>query len=144
MIWFVAANTSSCRIFEYDKKPKKLTLITDLYHGESKLKDSDLVSDRPGHYKSDGSSRGAFSPHEEPREVEIEHFSREIAKVLDTGRKANQYETLIIAIPPHMNGLLHQHLDIQVKNCIANNIIKDYTHLKETEILDALKRDIEH
>lgn len=142
MIWLVITNTSACRIFEYQKKEKKLSLIRELFHPESKLKGMDLMTDGPGHYKTDGSGRGSYMPHEEPKEIEIEQFAREIAHVLDHGKATNQFQDLILVIPPHMNGLIHQHLDHQLKNCVLNNIVKDYTHLKEHEILGTLTKDI--
>lgn len=142
MIWIVITNSNACRIFEYQKKEKKISLIKELFHGASKLKGIDLVSDGPGHYKTDGSARGTFSPRETPKENEIEQFSQEIAQVLDHGRTTNQFKDLILVIPPHMNGLIHQHLDHPLKNCIIDNIVKDYTHLKEHEILDTLMGDM--
>lgn len=141
MVWLVTANTNSCRIFSYEKNPNTLTLVKEMNHPASKLKSFDLASDGPGHYKSDGSSRGTFSPNETPKENEINFFSREIAKALDAARRQNAYRSLVFAIPPHMNGLIHEHLENHVKDCIISNIKKDYTHLKEHEILDALKKD---
>lgn len=141
MIWIITANTNSCRIFNYENKMKKLTLVTELNHAESRLKNIDLVSDRPGHYKSRGATRGAFSAHEEPREVEIENFSREIAKRLDAGKKTNQYATLILVALPHMIGLILQHLDHHTKACITADIKKDFTALTDREILEAIKSE---
>jgi len=138
MIWLIAANTNSCRIFLYDKKSKKLTLIKELNHAESKLKGTDLTSDGPGHYQTSNSARGAYSPREEAQENEIKFFSRQIAKELDVGRKSNSFDKLILAVPPHMNGLIQQHMDSHLKDCITNNIKKDFTHLKEKDILESL------
>jgi protein required for attachment to host cells len=142
MIWVVTANTNRCRIFNYDMNPHQLTLVKELHHEEAVLKDSDLVSDKPGHYKTSGPTHGSFSPHEEPKTVEREVFAREIAKELDNNRKQNQYKKLIMVIPPYMNGLVHQHLDKHVKECITHNLNKDYSYLKEHEILDTLKHDL--
>ena len=142
MVWVVTANTNRCRIFNYVKNPNQLTLVKELYHEASTLKDSDLVSDRPGHFKTRGTSRGAFSPHEEPKTVEIEVFARQIAKELDSNRRQNKYDTLILVIPPQMNGLVHQHLDKHVKECVSHNLNKDYSFLKEHEIVETLKQDL--
>src|SRR5271154_5112762 len=106
MTWLVTANTNNCRIFNYEKKLKKLTLIKELNHPESRLKGIDLTSDKPGHYRSDGSAHGAYSPHEEAKENEVIFFSHQIVKELDAARKTNQFKELILAVPPHMNGLI--------------------------------------
>lgn len=141
MTWLVTANSNSCRIFNYQLNPMQISLIKEITHEESRQKGSDLISDRPGHYKSGTVNRGSFATNEDPKSIEYDNFAREIAKELDKGRRANQYQNLILAMPPHMNGLLHQHLDSHVEKSVTHNIVKDYTHLKETEILDALKRD---
>lgn len=141
MTWLITANTNSCRIFQYDKKSKSLTLVKELIHNESRLKGIDLESDKPGHYLTTSSAHGTFQPHKEPKEIEVDHFAQNIAKELDQGRRTNQYEKLILAIPPHMHGLLNQHLESHVKNCINLNINKDYTHLTEKEILEAMKKN---
>jgi protein required for attachment to host cells len=137
-MWFITANTNSCRIFNYEKKTKKLTLIKELNNPLGKLKGSEIVTDRPGHYNTQGGARGAYSAHETPKENEAEHFSQEIAKELDNGRRANQYNELILAAQPHMSGLINMHLDTHVKQCITNNVIKDFMHLSEPELLKAL------
>lgn len=141
MTWLVTANSNSCRIFQYENKPVKINLIKEITHQESRLKGTDLITDRPGHYKSSSVNRGSFAADETPHQIETDIFAREIAKELDKGKRTNQYQKLILAMAPQMSGLLHQHLDEQVEKTVINNIIKDYSHLKESEILEALKRD---
>lgn len=143
MIWFVAANTNSCRIFVLNKKDKTLTLVDDLLHPESKLKSSDITSDRPGHYATFSGGRGAYVQREDPKEIEIDVFAREIAKALDQGRRKEEYQHLILAAQPHMNGLIQKHLDVHVKECITHYLNKDYTHLKNHELFDVLQRDLD-
>ncbi|HEX4046002.1 MAG TPA: host attachment protein [Gammaproteobacteria bacterium] len=140
MIWVVTANTNECRIYSYEKNHAHLVLLKEIAHPELKLKTSDtLTTDKPGHYRANDSARGAYSPHTEPKEVEIAHFSKEIAEELDKGRNANAYEKLIIITPPHMNGLLFQHLNKHVQKMVVNNIQKDLQHLNDREIIDFLK-----
>lgn len=137
MIWLTVANTNTCRIYNYDRKNKDLTLVKNLIHPESILKNQDLRSDKPGHYKGSDTTRGAFEPREEAKEIEIDRFSLEIARELDQGRKNHEFKNLIIAAAPHMNGLIHQHLDKHLKEC-TQTILKDYTHLSDNEILEKL------
>lgn len=137
-MWFITANTNSCRIFNYDKKSKNISLIKEIHNPLGKLKSSEITTDRPGHFSTDTGARGAFEPHEDPKENEAEHFSQEIAKELDIGKRTNQYSELIVAAQPHMSGLINMHLDKQVKESITNNVKKDYTHLSESELLKIL------
>lgn len=139
MMWFIAANTNSCRIFQYKKNPAELTLVKELNNPLAKMKGSDLISDRPGHFGAEGGARGAFVGHSDPQEVEVDKFSLEIAKELDVGRRANQYTQLFISAQPHMSGCINKHLGSHVKECIVNNVHKDYTQLNEAELLTMLK-----
>lgn len=138
MRWVIVANSSSCRIFDYSKANKTLTLIKELYHPESKLKGIDLVSDGPGHYGTGGVARGKYQPREEPQEAEANVFAREIAELLDADRRANQYKDLILFAPPHMTGLLQKHFNSHVKDFISESYNKDYGYFTEPEILQAL------
>jgi protein required for attachment to host cells len=134
-MWFIAANTNSCRIFDYEKKSKSLTLVKELHNPLGKLKSSEITTDRPGHYGMNDGARGAFVAHDDPKEIEADHFSMAIAKELDNGRRHNQYKELILAAQPHMSGLINMHLDSHVKDLIISNVKKDFTHLTEAELL---------
>ena len=140
MIWVVIANSNDSRIYHYDKNHSHLTLIKEINHPELKLKTSEIfTSDRPGKYKSNNSAHGAYSPHMDPKEVEIDKFSREIALELNKGRNAHAYDKLILITPPHMNGLIYKHLNQHVKNLVINNIQKDLQHFNDHELLNFLK-----
>ncbi|CEG57278.1 host attachment protein [Legionella fallonii] len=136
--WVLITDSNDCRIYQYIKKPHQLTLIKEIKHPENKLRDTDLTSDKPGHYGTSSSARGAFSQQTDPKEIKIEDFSRSIAKELDSDRNTNAYEKLIVIAPPHMNGLLFQHINKHVKELITHNIEKDLLHLKEHELLEFL------
>ncbi|MDP3559104.1 MAG: host attachment protein [Legionellaceae bacterium] len=133
--WVLATNTNMCRLYCYSKRLDQLTLLKEIQHPENKLRDSELTSDKPGHYQTSGTARGAYSQRTDPKEIKIEDFSREIAKELNCGRSANTYEHLIVSAAPHMNGLLFQHLNKHVKNLVTHNIKKDVMHFNERELL---------
>lgn len=140
MVWVVTADTARCRIYQYHKKPASLELIKELTHPKSQLKGKDLTTDKTGHYKTPSGSRGAFSsrPSEEPKEIEADIFSREIAHELEKAQNNHQYKTLIMTALPHMQGLLNAHLKPQVKNAIIKSINKDYMHMSTKEVLEDL------
>jgi protein required for attachment to host cells len=140
MIWVVNSNSNVCRIYDYQKKAGKLILLKEINHPENRMKTGEfLTSDKPGHYQSSNAAHGTFAPHSDPKEVAIDQFSREIAKELDHGRKTNIYDKLILINPPHMNGLIHLHLDKHVKELVMHNIPKDLLHLPDHELLDYLQ-----
>lgn len=140
--WVLVSNTNCCRLYKYDKNPGHLTLLKELNHPENKLRDIDLVADRPGHYSSSGDARGAFTQPNDPKEIKIDDFSREIAKELDHCR--NSYSKLIIIAPPRMDGLIHKHLNKHVDNLVSHDIKKDLMHLKEKELLAYLHENTQY
>ena len=140
MIFVINTNSNTCKIYHYNKSPAQLTLLKELKHPESRLQDKNLTSGKPGKYRSDtAGSGGAFTQRTDPKENEIDNFSREIAKEIDHGRIKKDFEKLILIAPPHMTGLLFQHLNKHAKELIINHIQKDLQHLKDHELLDFLK-----
>lgn len=140
MIWVLNANSNTCRIYQYDKHPAKITLVKEIQHPENRLKKSEyLTSDKPGRYRTDNSTGGAYSPPTDPKEVEIEHFAREIAGELNQGRNSNAYKKLIMITTPHMAGLLAQHMDKHVKELVNHKIQKDVVHLTDHELLEFVR-----
>ena len=145
MIWVVTADTNTCRIYSYEKNHSKLSLLKEVDHPELRQKSSDfLTSERPGHYHKGESARGAYSPDTDPKEVEIENFSREITAELDKGRKANSFDKLILIAAPHMHGLLNMHLNKHVKELVINNIQKDLQHLNGHDLVEFLKNHAQY
>ena len=145
MTWIVTANSNQCCIYQLGKNVDNATLIKEINHAENKLKKGDhLTSDKPGRYQTDGAAGGSYSPHTDPKTVEVANFAREIAHELNSGRTANAYQHLVIITSPHMNGLLHQHLDKHVKALIINEIQKDVMPLSPHELIDFLKKNKVH
>lgn len=139
MIWVINTNTNACRIYNYIKHPPQLILFKEITHPENKLKNIDLTSDKPGHYKTRDPSRGSYSPRHQAKENEIDKFSREIALELNKERKDKDYEKIILIAPPHMMGLLLKHFNKHVRELISNQITKDLFHYTESELLSFLR-----
>lgn len=135
----INANAASCRIYHYTKQPLKLTLLKEILHPENRLKDSDIYSDRNGHYQGGESSRGAYSPHMDAKAVLLDNFAREITHELNHERLKNGLDGIVIIAPPHMDGLLYQHLDKNTKGMVRHNIKKDLLHLQDKALLDFLQ-----
>jgi protein required for attachment to host cells len=138
--WVLALNSSVCRIYKLSTKPYQVTLLKEILHPESKLRDIELTSDKPGHYKAGGAAHGAFSQQTDPKEIQLDDFSRQIADVLDHGRNTEAYNQLIVVALPHMDGLLFQHINKHVKDLVTHNIKHDVLNLTEHELLDFLQQ----
>jgi len=135
----VNTNSNTCRFYHFDHHPTQLTLLKEIQHPENKLKNIDITSDRQGHYKASSDGRGAYSPHMDAKDVEIDNFSREIATELNQERLKNNCEGIIMIALPHMKGLIFQHLNKHVKEMVLNNFEKDLLNLKEEELIDFLQ-----
>lgn len=128
--WLIISNACHVQIYSSDKVEKdmdiNLTLIKELHHPESSLKRQELDSDKPGHYKSSPSRRGAYEQHSDAKELEKDKFAREISQLLKKAKLAKQFKDLILVMPAHFHGLLEPHLSKEVKDSIIKIIHKDY------------------
>lgn len=137
MSWIILANGNMYRIYNYEESHRELTLLKEMQHPESKEKISDLMTDKPGHYKTREGSRGSFSPHSDPHENEIDAFLQTLAKEIETGRVTNQYNDIILIAPSHINGMLSKHINKHTK--VSGQILKDYTNFTQKELLNYLR-----
>lgn len=137
--WILIANACQARLFEAEKTYRQMRLITEFSHPESREKVTDLVIDNRGRYHDTKSSpAGVYDVPTNPKEVEAERFAHELAKKLDTGRTHNEYVNLVLIAPSHFQGLLNKCCKNQVKERIINTIDKDYTKLKQPQLLKYL------
>ncbi len=140
--WIVVANASRGRLYENAGIGKGLTLLSEFEHPESRMKNGDLVSDRPGYMQSVGNGHGSRQPATEPKQHEAEQFAHEIARVLESGRNQNKYERLILVASPSFLGLLKSKLPDQVRGTVSDTIEKDYTQVTEKELAKHLEHCI--
>lgn len=137
MDWVIVSNSNNCRLFEHNKRPKRLNLLKELHFPSSRKKRIDLTADRPGRYATSTAVRGTYDE-ADAKEIEAEKFATKVARLIDGGRKKKSYNHLTVFAPAHMIGLINKHIANNLQN-FANTIKKDYSHLSETEILDLLK-----
>lgn len=136
--WLIVANSSLARIFKVEKK-QALVEVEVLEHPESRLKVSDLVSDRPGRdFESFGAARHALEPTTNPKQQEFANFAKDIALYLDKARLEGQFNRLYVAASPSFLGLLRQHIPNSTLELVGGEVDKDMTHMKPTEIVSHL------
>jgi protein required for attachment to host cells len=117
MFWVVNYNAVECHIYLYEKNAQKLTLVKEL---------------------KDAKNRG----HKDPKEVEIDHFTREIAALLEQGRNNHEYEELVVIGPPHLNGLLFKHVSKYVKEMVKLELQKDLQNISNRDLLEFLQKNL--
>lgn len=138
--WILVANSATAKILATDNlRTGELEIVDEFSHPESRKKSSDLVSDKPGHYKTDVGVRGAYSDADH-KEVEMDHFALELVHKLKAGLHQNQYKNLIIVASSHFYGVIKKHF--HEHKIEINHIAKDYTKYTILELRDALREKL--
>ncbi|EDP46114.1 host attachment protein [Rickettsiella grylli] len=141
MIWVIRLNSSLCHVHSYEPKNHTLSLLKNFENPSAKLKESDLVSDRPGHYQTMHSAKGAYEPPTSPHEAELDQFTKNIAHFLKKSLDNHQYTQLILCAAPHAGGILLNHLDKQVTHVLLVNIKKNFVGEDDAVLINYLKEN---
>lgn len=139
--WVLVADASRARLFQYDGFGAAIKLLKEWTHDGSRLKNHDLLSDRPGRvmqshggpHPGHGSHSGMEKAHS-PKEVEHEHFARELQHELEHSLSVNAYGRLILVANPEFLGMLRHVASPQVLKHTVASLDKDYTTLGMTEL----------
>jgi protein required for attachment to host cells len=132
--WVVLAGASGAKVYEHHRHGKNFKLQHELSHPEGRLKVHDLVTDKPGHYGA-GAATGAFTQDHDPKDNENTRFAKEVADYLDHARATNQFDELIVIMPPHFYGLFEKHMHDPLQKKVVRHIMKDYMNFSEHELL---------
>lgn len=136
--WILVSNASSGKILKNTGPNKGLEIVKEFEHPQSRGKNADLVSDRPGHNPGAGNGHGSFVPATSPKEHEADVFALELARELDSGRVANQFARLVLVAPPAFLGQLNRRLNDAVKGLVSDSLEKDYTRASDKELAQHL------
>jgi protein required for attachment to host cells len=138
--WIIVANSSIGYLYQTDNlRNNDITLIKELSHPQSREKGIDILTDRPGHFNTNHAARSAYEK-VDPKEMESDHFSRELVSLLNHGYNNHEFEQVILVAAPHFYGLINKHLNFHLDKIV--HIPKDYTKLKAQELLDALRKHL--
>lgn len=137
--WILVTDASRARLFAGQKKNQPWELLQTLTHPESREREQDLVTDRPGHNQQSGSyHHSRMEPPTSPKEIEHGLFAKELAHLLEKGLQNHSYHNLLIVAAPRFLGMLRDALGEQVKKHIHTTIDKDYTHLSNADLQERL------
>ena len=151
--WVLISDASRARLFSIERPGLPLQLVQEFEHPESRAANQDLASDRPGRVQQSGQSHGpmagpskgsrsAAEPQTTPKEVEHQHFARELAAALYKGATGNAYTHLVLAAPPQFLGLLREFIDETVRKRVTASMHKDYTHLDLRELTERVQESL--
>lgn len=141
--WLVIANSAHALVYDITQTAPKVPHyhpIKEFFHQESRLKTSELVDDKNGHYQSSSTARGGYESSTNPHEKEIQQFARELAHYLDAERTHNHYKHLIICAGPHFHSLLNNAMTKQTALLVKKHIEKDYIPLPTAQLHDIVEK----
>jgi len=141
--WILLADAASARLYASGERPGDWTLLRELQHPESRMRPSELLSDKPGRVKQSTGSRAAMEPHSPRKKVEAERFAREIAQALDESVVSGACERLVLVAPPAFLGVLREKLPPRVAARVTDVIEKDYLHLDQPTLKKRLEKALE-
>ncbi len=100
--------------------------LESLVHPQSRLKESELVSDHAGKL----SDKGQPGTHAAPsatsaKEKEAELFARQLCQRLEQGRAQQQLERLVVIAAPDFLGLLRQQMGAALRALVVAELDKN-------------------
>lgn len=134
--WIVVADDAYARIFRLHKQ-KSIEEVETLVHPESRLKESELVSDRPGRsFESNTVARRSIGQTNSPKKQEAINFAKFVANYLNDAAATGRCVKFYLAASPSFLGLLRQELSKTTSKLIESEINKQITHLEKEEICE--------
>jgi protein required for attachment to host cells len=133
-IWILISDSSRARLYSVDTAHRPMILREAFAHAESRAKEHELVTDKPGRMTQSPTghaghgSGSAMGPHDSAKTLEHRHFAHRLADSLNAHFIRNDYARLILTANPEFLGLLRENLiDPVRKNAVSVN--KNYTNL---------------
>ncbi|MBS3780670.1 MAG: host attachment protein [Desulfovermiculus sp.] len=131
--WVVVADSSRARIFGAKNRSGDLIELEDMYHPESRMRDSELQTDKPGRmYSMQGEFRSA-AEQTPARKVEAERFAQSLAEYLDKKHHEQQFDHLLLVASPNFLGQLRNEFRERLHKAVSKEINKDISNLKKAE-----------
>ncbi|MCH9690657.1 MAG: host attachment protein [Gammaproteobacteria bacterium] len=126
-VWVLVANHTCARVFKAEKgKTGGLNEIESLVYPEGRLNGRELLSDAPGRaFGGAGPGRHAMGNAKDIRHQGAEKFARDIAQILERGRRQGLFDKLYIVADPSMAGSLHLSMSAQTLATVAGEARKN-------------------
>jgi protein required for attachment to host cells len=134
--WVVVADASQADIYSRQKRFSPLESVQRLTEPEARSKERDLASDAPGRtFDSQGAGRHAMEPDHTGKEHLRESFVHRIADVLESARKTDRFQQLVIVAAPAVLGELRAQLSSGLQRQIVAEFDKHMTDQEPAAIV---------
>ena len=124
--WILVANQSEARLLEYRGPHEEMELIREIPHPEGRLKEKDLVSDRPGkELRRAMNANHAYDPQVSAEQHESQLFAKQLGDMLERERAQNHFDDLAVVAPPQFLGILRKFFSKNLEKKVSRAIPKD-------------------
>ena len=124
----LVADQARARLFTSQNRTGTLAECEALANPKGRLREQDLVSDGRGGNPHD------IGNHGEVLANVADGFARDVGHALDSALTRHQPDRIYVVAPPQFLGMLRKHLSTAVKNKIAQELSKDFSHMQADEI----------
>jgi protein required for attachment to host cells len=128
----VVADQSEARFFDTTDHGLTLTRAGELQDPQGRLKEHDLVSDKPG--SASGHGHYALQPHGSHKEHDVGLFAKKIADKLLAESNAGEFDDIALIAAPHFLGILRKALPPALHTKVRHEIVHDLVHQSEAVI----------
>lgn len=123
--WIVVAESTRARIFFAKNRVQPLEELHSFSFPEARLRDQDIVTDRPGRtHESANDSRSAMEA-PDIRGQQQHEFAQEICNYLEQARNKQKFGALVLVAPPTFLGALREEMNDQLGKLVNKTIKKN-------------------
>lgn len=141
--YVVVANGSQAHFYSLSMtKSADLHLLESIVDDTMRKKNQDLVTDKPGHYQTITSARGAYSSSQSPKEREEMLFAKQIIQTFRKHTNDDYYGGYIIIAPSKFWGIVKKQLDGKAESNDMYVIQKDYTSYTKDDLIKAIYTEV--
>lgn len=141
--WALVLNGSRCRILRGLSSPSDEALSELVLRSESR-KLRDIMSDKPGRSfaSKGGGRRSAMEYSSDPVAEDQREFIRQIISLLESHRRAGDFDRLAIFAEHDMLGQLREMMPQSLADLVVREVPKNLLHLSEQDLLEAVSRGL--
>jgi len=125
--WVLVADNSRARFFATEKATSSLREVRDLLNPEARLREGELVSDKPGRDRNPGAGAHGFGSDASHKQEGAERFAWEVCNELESARNGGAFRKLYVVAAPQFLGLLRKHQSSSLKQMVAGEVDKNLT-----------------
>lgn len=148
----LVADAAKARWFTVETPAGELIELETIAHPEARLHERhvetdniELTTDKQGRQRDHGigaHGRSEMGEGIDPKDAQIQHFAWELAQMMDKERAKGNLERLYLVAPPKFLGMIRQEMSHELKKTVAEEIDKDMSLLKPTEVRKKLPTHI--